>query len=329
VRLFRAFVVVMTILLIGLARGCVFRPMTNHSGSHFNQEKNGIWLGIEWVNESHSEDEIRILANDFKQRQIVYVFAYVSYLRQNGDFGQTFGYAKDFLKTIKGANPDLKVLAWIGLPLAPGAHVDLSNTATRHKITGFAAHLAHDIGFDGIHLDAEYMGDGDPNVIALFDETRQAIDAKGTKVILSTVAQHIWLVLPEAQLGARFGAIFWSGDYLRLVARHVDQIAVMTYDSGMQTEFLYCQWMRFQVMNISRALENEQVELLFGVPTSEEYSTTHYPPAENITNGLPALIEGLNDLDARPGIVTGIAIYPHWETDSAEWKVYESLWLGK
>jgi hypothetical protein len=82
-------------------------------------------------------------------------------------------------------------------------------------------------------------------------------------------------------------------------------------------------------MNISRALENEHVELFFGLPTSEEYSATHYPPAENITNGLPGLIDGLNDLDARPGFVTGIAIYPHWETDSAEWKVYESLWLGK
>ena len=157
-RLFRAFVVVMSIILFGLARGCVFRPMTNHPGSHFNQGKNGIWLGIEWVNESHSEDAIKALAADFKRRQIVYVFAYVSYMRQNGDFGQTYGYAKDFLKTIKGANPDLKVLAWIGLPLAPGAHVDLSNTATRRKITDFTAHLAHDIGFDGIHLDAEYHG---------------------------------------------------------------------------------------------------------------------------------------------------------------------------
>ena len=173
------------------------------------------------------------------------------------------------------------------------------------------------------------MGDGDPNVIVLFDETRQAIDAKGTKPILSTVAHAIWPVLPEAQLGARFGPIFWTGDYFRLVARHVDQIAVMTYDSTMQTTFLYRQWMRFQAMNISRALENEHVELFFGLPTSEEYSATHYPPAENITNGLPGLIDGLNDFEARPAVVTGIAIYPHWETDSAEWKVYESLWFGK
>jgi hypothetical protein len=162
------------------------------------------------------------------------------------------------------------------------------------------------------------MMDGDQNVIRLFDETRQAIDAKGTKPILSTVAHAIWLVLPEAQLSARFGPLFWSGDYFRLVARHVDQIAVMTYDSGLQTSFLYRQWMRFQVMNISRALDNEKVELLFGIPTSEEYSSTHYPPAENINNGLSAVIDGLNDLDARPNVVTGIAIYPHWETDSAE-----------
>lgn len=319
----------MFIGLIGLARGCVFRPMSNYPGSHFNYGKNGIWLGIEWVNETHTEREIKALADDFKRRQIVYVFAYVSYLRQNGEFGQTYAYAKDFLKTIKETNPDLKVLAWIGLPLVPEKYVDLEDAATRRKITDFAAHLIHDIGFTGIHLDAELVRDGDPNVIALFDETRQAIDAKGTKVMLSTVAHPIWPVLPEAQLSARFGPVFWSGDYFRQIARHVDQIAVMSYDSGMQTVFLYRQWMRFQVMNISRALENEHVELLFGIPTSEEYTGTHYPPAENITNGLPALIDGLNDLDARPAIVTGIAIYPHWETDAAEWKLYESLWLGK
>jgi hypothetical protein len=27
--------------------------------------------------------------------------------------------------------------------------------------------------------------------------------------------------------------------------------------------------------------------------------------------------------------VTGVAIYPHWETDAAEWAEYDKLWLGR
>jgi len=31
---------------------------------------------------------------------------------------------------------------------------------------------------------------------------------------------------------------------------------------------------------------------------------------------------------AKPSTVTGVALYAHWDTDSTEWEIYESLWLG-
>jgi hypothetical protein len=33
--------------------------------------------------------------------------------------------------------------------------------------------------------------------------------------------------------------------------------------------------------------------------------------------------------DTRHRCVTGVAIYPYWETDAAEWSIYDKLWLGK
>jgi len=101
----------------------------------------------------------------------------------------------------------------------------------------------------------------------------------------------------------------------------------MVYDSAMPHPALYQYWTRFQVIEISRAVQTSKVELLFGFPTSEEQNFTHRPAAENMASGLRGTLDGLNDLAAVPSVVTGVAIYPDWETDAAEWRLYEELWL--
>lgn len=71
----------LTLLLLGLVlRGCVLRPTTGIALERFNHGNNAAWLGIEWVNESHTEAEITALADGLQQRQIRTIFVYVSYL---------------------------------------------------------------------------------------------------------------------------------------------------------------------------------------------------------------------------------------------------------
>jgi hypothetical protein len=106
-------------------------------------------------------------------------------------------------------------------------------------------------------------------------------------------------------------------------------MAAMTYDSTMLTSWLYEHWLRFQVIGITHAAQGTGVRLWLGVPTSEEETWTHRPWAENMRSGLRGIVSGLNDADAMPDVVTGVAIYPHWETDAAEWAEYERLWLGR
>jgi hypothetical protein len=79
----------------------------------------------------------------------------------------------------------------------------------------------------------------------------------------------------------------------------------MTYDSGLPHSALYALLQRDQTIAASRALDGLAAELLIGVPTSEEHTVSHSPAA-----------------------VTGVAIYPDWETDAAEWETYRTLWLG-
>ena len=161
-------------------------------------------------------------------------------------------------------------------------------------------------------------------MLALLDEVRAAI---GPRAALSISTPRVWPVLAEAPW-PRVGPV-WRADYYREVARRVDQTAIMTYDSYMPHPALYRAWQRWQVIEASRAVDGVGAQLLIGVPTSEEATRSHRPAAENITSGLLGLVDGLNDAAARPSAVAGAAIYPEWETDEAEWDLYEAIWTGR
>ncbi|MHB8626333.1 MAG: glycosyl hydrolase family 18 protein [Aggregatilineales bacterium] len=320
----RFLVIIITLVGILLARGCAFRPAASYPGSHFNQGKNGIWLGVEWVSDPHTDSEITALAHSLAQHQIRYVFSYVSYLRTDAlEFNPKFDHAIEFVKAFKKAEPGINLLAWLGVPMPSlGGAADLADPTIRQKVTAISAHFVHDLGFDGIHLDPETVTSGDQNLIALLDETRNAI---GSQAILSLATEKIQPILPDQSF---FSAhIGWSSQYYRQIAQHVDQIAVMAYDTGLPIEWLYREMVRFQVIGISQAVSGTGVGVLFGVSTSQEATRTHNPSVETIQNGLQGVIDGLNDLDSVPSAVSGISIYPAWEMDAAKWSFYAAHWL--
>ncbi|MBI3941982.1 MAG: hypothetical protein HY326_03140 [Chloroflexi bacterium] len=317
--------------LVLVGRGCIFRQATNYTGSHFNRGTNAVWLGVEWVNEPQSDAAIASLADDLKLREIQYVYVFTSYLKPSGAFNSTYSHAAEFTHALKIHYPAINIQAWIGLPLnqtgifSSEGYVDLGDPSVRHKIADFCAGLMQQGDFDGVHLDAEPIPSGNQDVLTLLDEIRQAI---GPQMKLSIAARRIWpwfqdIPLPILKQGA------WSAAYYREIAGHVDQMAVMLYDSGLPRPELYRLWGWLQVTEISRALAGADVDLFLGIPTSEEKTRTHSPTAENMVSGLQGVIDGLNDSGNASQRVTGVAIYPYWETDAAEWAVYENLWLGR
>ncbi len=321
----RAFLIA-AIAGIALARSCVFRPATDYPGSAFNRDANAVWLGVEWVNEPHAPGDVADLVSQLQAHRIRTVFVYVSYMREDGTFNPTYDHAADFVEAVHSLNPSLDVLAWIGLPLdvpRSSGTVDLNDADTRRRVSDMCADLVA-AGFDGVHLDPEPVSSGDDAVLALLEDIRRGLPLEA---MLSIAARRIWPVFPDVPWPG-VGAGFWHSDYYRQIAERVDQIALMTYDSALPAEWMYRQWTRFQVITLSRALENSTVEILIGVPTSEEATRTHHPRAETMESGLSGAIDGLNDEAARPGRITGVAIYPYWETDADEWRVYDRLWLG-
>lgn len=331
IRPFWVLTVLIILSLVALGRACIFRPSTNFSGEHFNQGTNAIWLDVDWVMEPHRSDEVASLADELARREVRNVFVFVSYLKSDGDFNPTYSYAADFVRAIKAAQPHLNVQAWIGLPLTesglfpPPGHVDLRDQVTRQRIVEFSAVMVGRVGFDGIHLDPEPIRSGNADVLALLEEIRDAIGPQSTRSMAGRRIRpfRLGLELPFTD------TLAWHASYYREVAKRVDQVAVMTYDSYLPFPELYRQWVRFQVIEASQALDGLAVDLLVGVPTSEERTASHWPSAENLLSGLLGVTDGLNDLATRPSVVTGVAVYPHWETDADEWADYESLWLGR
>ncbi len=312
-------------------RGCFIRPGTNFAGEHFNRGHNAAWLGVEWSMEPHTAAEVAALAEDLQRRQIDTIFVYVSYLKPTGLFNPTYDHAREFVTTLKQAAPQIEVQAWLGIPVKapPGAplasgYIDLSNATVQQTIAEFSRSTVNDLGFDGVHLDPEPILTGNAALLRLLEAVREAI---GPQAQLSIAGREITPVVPEADLIANRW-FTWRADYYREVAQRVDQIAVMAYDSHLPAGWLYEQWVRFQVIGLTSSLGATPPGLLIGLPTSEEHTASHDPAIENMTTGLRGLLAGLNDADARPDQITGVAIYPYWEMSEDEWTTYQDLWLG-
>ncbi len=312
-----------------LVRGCVWRPGTRHSGAYFNRGRNASWVSVDWSKDAHTPEEIRALADEMDRHQVQTIFVYVSYLKPGGYFNPTYDHAAEFVRAFKAAQPGATVEAWIGIPLdkptisTPG-YARIGDPAVRRMIADFCKRLVTEMGFDGVHLDPEPIPSGDEDTLQLLDDVRAAI---GRDKILSLATREIVPFWNDAPLPPAWG--LWRANYYRRIAGRVDEVAAMTYDSTLPTPWLYEHWLRFQVVGITRAVQGVQTRLLLGVPTSEEETWTHRPRAENMRSGLRGIIAGLNDADAVTESVVGVAIYPHWETDAAQWAEYDKLWLGK
>jgi hypothetical protein len=280
--------------------------------------------------EPHRSDEVVALAADLQQRQIDTIFVYVSYLKPTGLFNPTYDYAREFVTRLKQVAPQIEVQAWLGIPVKapPGAplasgYSDLSDATVQQTIVDFSRSAVKDLGFDGVHLDPEPILTGDAALLQLLEKVRGAL---GPQAKLSISGREITPVLPEADLIANRW-FTWRADYYREVAQRVDQIAVMAYDTHLPNGWLYEQWVRFQVIGLSSSLGAMPPALFIGLPTSEEHTSSHDPAIEDVVTGLRGMLAGLNDADAQPDQITGVAIYPYWEMSADEWTTYQDLWL--
>ncbi len=199
------------------------------------------------------------------------------------------------------ALPGVEVLPWIGG--VNGRHVFLRDSAWRATFVAEAAALVRAGGFAGVHLNIEPLPSGDADYLSLLEELKTALPA-GKRL---SVAAY-----PPQVLASQVLEVHWTTDYFTEVAERSDELAVMTYDSGLWLPgpfaLLVARWSQ-------KAREAAgSTDLFLGVPTyDDEVQSWHKPIAENLRSGLA----GLGLVDGGAGY-RGVAIYANWELDEKE-----------
>jgi spore germination protein YaaH len=308
--------------------------VTNYSSAHFNSGRNAVWLEHVWAGEYHTPAEYDALAAQLKREQITYVFAHVGPLDSDGTIPEDLAlWSPDLVNALHARLPGVKVLAWIGqIEAASGAPandvVNLADASTRLTIAATAQRFVSVNHFDGVHYDIEPITNNNAHFLDLLIETRAALPQGA---ILSVSAQK-WA--PNAHIAdllyqtGHMGQ--WTSYYYAAVAAHVDQMAVMTYDTGMPSAKAYQIYMQQETKHILEAVDTAQrpPQLLMGVPTYSGDSLYFHAYAENMASALAGVTAGLNSAsDTRPFV--GVAIYRLAVTSDADWAIYDHVWLGQ
>ena len=235
---------------------------SNYSQAACKLNNNAAWISVDWTSKPVDRSAVKQLVASASARNVAYLYPYVSYLKRDGTFSTSYAYASDFTSAVHAVGSNIKVLAWVGIPLATDAPigvrgwVDLSERTTRRKVVEFVRRLVRDSKFDGVHLNAETVRNNDPHFLALLDEVRAEL---GGQMLISIAGAHhrsdVVGLLPI------LGDFRWSSDYYGRVASKVDQIATMTYDSYSALAPLYRTWMREQVKAIHDSIANTSAAL--------------------------------------------------------------------
>lgn len=286
-----------------------------------NKHKNAIWIKHSWVT-SYNPHSIKELVKSLTVHDVKYVFVHVGPIEEDGGISEDRYYrAKDFLNYASKLNPDLVWMAWMG---QIRSKIDLDNPAIRQNIILKASEMI-EIGFNGVHIDIEPVGEDDLAFIKLLEQLHQNFSSeKVISVALEELLPRpILMFLPFSAKNSK--AFFLN------VAKYSDQIVIMTYDTKIQNPWFYSWFVEQQVIFLTQILEEN--ELLFGIPTysydTPEDRKLHphfYPEAENMKTGLSGIISGLRNIRSNPLSFTGVAIYANWETDTQEWEIYDKLW---
>jgi len=295
---------------------------SNQPGSFFNKEHNAVWIEHKWVGEPSTDAEIQALVNDLKEHQIDTVFVHSGPLKEDGEINPvTYRFAIDFLERAKKFDKDIQYQAWFG---QIRSKIDLDNPDVRHNVAQQCMLFGQIIGFDGIHFDIEPVWDEDSSFIQTLDECRELLpDGKLISVALAEFIPEslIWFV----EKVHKFDNYNTEVNY-KNVADHANQIVVMTYDTSINSGWMYRWLVREQTIRLTDLLDD--TEVFIGIPAYEEGADEAFnPEIENVENGLRGVIQGLNNVRSKEKNFAGVAIYPYWQIDDWEWKIYQDLWM--
>lgn len=290
--------------------------------------RNAIWIRHSWIDNDHTDRDYRKLVDRLHRLGITDVYFHAGPLNSEGTVEQAkFSGSAKLMRQIKKLDPHIRMQPWLGqvAEFGGGGPLKLQSPTIRAEIVRTGRRFL-DLGADGIHLDIEPIYSGDRNFLQLLRELHKL--TKSHDAILSVAASK-----PEEFPGLErlVGLVarntgYWTRDYFLDVTRQVDQVAIMSYDTGILLPGIYA---RTVAWDAKWAISNGVSDLYIGVPTYEAGGNAHFTWVENLNVALKGLRLGVSAIDKKDRKKVGAAIFADWTTSASEEQTFQKYWLGK
>nr|WTB08013.1 hypothetical protein OG546_29580 [Streptomyces antimycoticus] len=294
-------------------------------GTH-TRERDAVWLGHAWVDGRHGEDQLAELVQRVRDTGIRDLYVHAGPLEHDGTLPTSrYPKARWLVEAVRRELPGVRVQAWLGDVLSTEGRtgMDLRERATRERVVRSARQVL-DAGFAGVHFDLEPLHSGDRDYLSLLDAVRAITRARGAPL---SVAAHQIDPLPSLHCVAGFVAghpKWWSRSYFGAVARRVDQIAVMSYDTALPLESLYGGYVAQQT-RLALEATPRGTDLLMGLPAFHTDDIGHHESAETVAAAVRGVRLGLSREDARRERF-GVALYVDFAAAPGDWAAYQRGW---
>jgi hypothetical protein len=281
----------------------------------------GLWLGHAWVAGTETSADLNALVARVKQDGIRDLFVHDGPLSANGSLDPKLDpRARSLVATLHQRLPGVRVQAWLGDLVGPG-NLDLDSPATRSQILRSVNQALAD-GFDGIHFDMEPVASGDQGYLDLLAATHQL-----TRERHKTLSIAAELIEPLSGLNIPASVIagqshYWSASYLSAIARNVDEVALMAYNTIMPFATDYSGFVRLETGIALRAVP-PGVHLLIGLPAYPAALPAH-TGAETVANAIRGVRLALGT-SSQPRSI-GVAMYADFTATQGDWSAYAADW---
>ena len=289
--------------------------------------KDAIWLGHAWVDGRKKDADLTAFAARIKGTGIRDLYVHAGPLEHDGTLpADRYPRARWLVDGVHRTMPGIRVHAWLGDILASEGPegLRLEDAGSRAAVVASARQIL-DAGFEGVHFDLEPLHSDDRHYLSLLDDLGALTRARRAPL---SVAAHQIDPLPAAHtaLGVVTGGSekWWSQEFFGQVARRVDQIAVMSYDTWMPLEGLYGGYVAQQT-SLALEVTPEGTDLLMGLPFFHEDDLGHHENAETVAAAVRGARLGLGRTD--PGRERfGLALYVDFAAEEGDWAAYREGW---
>ncbi|MFI1756623.1 glycosyl hydrolase family 18 protein [Streptomyces sp. NPDC020571] len=295
-------------------------------GTH-TRDRDAIWLGHAWVDGRKKDADLTALARGLRTTGIRDLYVHTGPMEHDGTLPEAlYPKARWLIDGVHRQLPGVRVQAFLGDVLATEGPdgMRLEQADTRAAVVDSARQVL-DAGYDGVHLDLEPLHSDDRNYLSLLDDVRAVTRARDAQL---SVAAH--QIDPLPALHSVFGLFtqhpkWWSQDFFGQVARRVDQIAVMSYDTAQPLESTYGGYVAQQT-SLALEVTPPTTHLLMGLPFYHESNFDHWGHAETVAAAVRGVRLGLSRTDADRELF-GVAPYIDFAATDTNWEEYRDGWV--